>query len=77
MQDVQDNEGNKLLELRSNAGTHDLAMGRDVLERLLNAGEGDEVRRPCAPQGTGLRITLDPLNPGAYPTQSTLMLNQS
>ena len=43
MQDVQDNEGNKLLELRSNAGTHDLAMGRDVLERLLNAGEGDEV----------------------------------
>ena len=40
---MQENEGNHLLELRSNAGTHDLAMGRDVLERLLNAGEGEEV----------------------------------
>ena len=43
----QDHKGNQLLELRSNAGTHDLAMGRQVLERLLNAGEGEEVRDPA------------------------------
>ena len=40
---MQENKGNSLLELRSNAGTHDLAMGRATLERLMSAGEGEEV----------------------------------
>ena len=34
---LQANEGNKLLELRSNAGTHDIKLAHDTLQQLKSA----------------------------------------
>ena len=38
---VQANPGNRLLQVRGNAGTHDLALGTQTLEALHGANSGD------------------------------------
>ena len=38
--------GNPLLELRGNAGSHDLALGSETLESLARAREGEDVALP-------------------------------
>ena len=41
---LQANEGNRLLELRSNAGTHDIKLAHDTLKQLKSANsESSEV----------------------------------
>lgn len=39
---VQDNASNRLLQVRGNAGTHDLQLGTRTLEALRSAGGGDD-----------------------------------
>ncbi|TFJ88215.1 hypothetical protein NSK_000566 [Nannochloropsis salina CCMP1776] len=38
--------GNRLLEHRGNAGTHDVALGRDTIIQCVQAGEGGKVALP-------------------------------
>ena len=41
---LQENPGNRLLHLRSNAGTHDLPLAKQTLQQLISAGaSGDAV----------------------------------
>lgn len=41
---LQENPGNRLLQLRSNAGTHDLPLAKQTLQQLISAGaSGDAV----------------------------------
>ena len=41
---LQENPDNRLLQLRSNAGTHDLPLAKQTLQQLISAGaSGDAV----------------------------------
>ena len=39
---LQENPGNRLLQLRSNAGTHDLPLAKQTLQQLISAGASGE-----------------------------------